>query len=89
MEVGCMTPREFMVYLKACSEERDDNSKYRYDISMLNAYYNALFQRVKKMPDIKKFLSSNAKVSQPKQKQTPEDMFRVVKNLHAAYSAKK
>ncbi len=80
-----------MCYVKALIDDEDEKHKYKYDIQMINAYYNAIFQRVKKIPDLDKFLSKNFKDSKSteKRKQTPEEMFRVVQNLDAAFNAKK
>jgi len=61
--------------------ERTSRNKYNEQITI--AYYNAYFQRVEKLPDLKQFL-----LTEEKQEQTDEDMFNVCQNICTAFGGK-
>lgn len=75
-----MTPHELNLHVSAYGERlrrsgRDD---------MTAAYLTAYWQRVKRMPDLKKLLEQDDP-RKVKKEQSDEQMLAMVKNLHAAF----
>lgn len=70
-----MTPHELNLHIEAYRERTDRENEN----DLVTAYLTAYWQRVKRMPDLKKLLKDN----KPKKVQTPEEMLAVVKKEHA------
>lgn len=74
-----MTPHELMLRVEAHNE----NMATQYRQMLTQAYFTAYWQRVKRMPSLKKVLEQ-VKVGRPKP-QTPEEMLAVVKSLQKQF----
>lgn len=70
-----MTPHEFSMYLEAYQQRIQDEQKMR----IVQAYYTALWQRVKKLPALTEILRD--KEPKTKKQQTPEEMLAFVKQF--------
>lgn len=74
-----MTPHELVMYVEEYNERKQKEREEEITI----AYYNAMWQRAKKMPTLKKVLNE-IKPKKPQKPMTPEEMLAVVKQKHAA-----
>lgn len=72
-----MTPHELNLHIESYNKRMSADSEER----LINAYLNAYWHRVKRMPSLKDVLK---KTKQPAA-QTPEQMLAMVKNLNAAF----
>lgn len=73
-----MTPHELNLFIHSYNNKMQADSDER----LILAYSTAFWQRVKKMPDLKKLLQKDKKKLKP---QTPEQMLEEVKKLNAAF----
>jgi hypothetical protein len=77
-----MTPYELNVRIQAYANRK----KVEGEEALTSAYLTAYWQRVKRMPDLKKLLDDTKQPQNKKSKeQTPEQMFAAVKAAHAAF----
>lgn len=81
--VDDLTPNEFLAICKAKKKLIENRIKDQYDLGIINAYYNAGFQRQKKLGKINKYFAKR-----DKQTQTQDQMLEKVKALHAYYTKK-
>ena len=74
-----MTPAELNTVIDAYMEEQMDKTR----LAIVQAFYTAALGRAKKMPKLDELLK---KIEQrKKRKMTAEEMFAVVRQLHAAF----
>lgn len=77
-----MTPAELVMHL----EEYNRRKEIESDEAFALAYYNAAWQRSKRMPKLQKLLDDRKKQRQaksPKRAQTPEEMLAMAMRLNA------
>ncbi|MEK5449560.1 hypothetical protein [Paenibacillus sp. FSL R7-0331] len=72
-----MTPHELNLHIESYNKRRSANSEEL----LINAYLNAYWHRIKRMPSLKEVL----KKTQQQPQQTDEQMLAMVKNLNAAF----
>lgn len=68
-----LTPAELNIIIEVYT----DKNKQDFKESITVAYYNAYFQRVKKMPDLEAFLEK----LDGKEEMSDEQMFRAIKKM--------
>ena len=76
-EFWYLTPYEFSLEVKAYNKR----TKAEQDERMTLTYLGAVWQRTKKMPKLQEFLHNKPQ----KKRMTSEQMFDMVKSLHAAF----
>jgi hypothetical protein len=72
-----MTPYQLNLFVEEINKCKKDEGEEKLILTYLGAYW----QRVKRMPDIKKLL----KLEQPKKQMTPEEMLEQIKKLNEAF----
>jgi len=77
-----MTPYELNLHITSHNERA--TAEYNEKITL--AYMTAYWGRVKRMPDLKKLLGEQPE--KKKRKQSPEEMFAIVKQMHTTFSGK-
>lgn len=75
-----MTPHELSIHI----EEYLEREKYMQKERITAAYLGALWERVKKMPDLQKILENEPKEEKSKE-QTATDMLAEVTRLNATF----
>ncbi|MDR6883112.1 hypothetical protein [Bacillus sp. 3255] len=75
-----MTPFELAVYI----QERNKQESFMQKERITAAYMGAYFERVKKMPDLKKLFDDGPQ-EQKKKEQSGADMLAEVKRLNAMF----
>lgn len=73
-----MTPHELNLHIEAYRERMEQEGKE----DLAHAYLTAYYHRVKRMPNLKQLLEDSK--PKAKVKQTDEEMFEVIKKMHAS-----